>query len=202
MTAIKICGLTRREDVALASELGAALLGFNFVEGSPRRLSVEWARAVVEDSRAGVLRVGVFAAEKRETIERAIAEVPLDLVQLHRRVTSEDVDWCPVPIVAAVRLEEGAVALPPEEVLRRCHALLWDSSSGTGRRLDADLRPPAGLPIPYFVAGGLDADNVGDWIRRLRPSGVDVASGVESSPGIKDPRRMRLFFEAVREAGV
>ena len=201
MTDVKICGLTRPEDVAAACALGASLLGFNFVASSPRRLTIDRARRVAKAAAPGVGRVGVFFRTAAETMRRAIAEVPLDYVQLHRPVTAGDVDSLPVPIFAAVRIDAGLDALPPDEVLSRCGGLLWDSSAGKGRRQDwSRVPPPESMPVRVFVAGGFDDETVGDVIRRLRPAGVDVASGVESAPGVKDPNKLSLFFAAVREA--
>lgn len=201
MTDVKICGLTRSEDVVAACALGASLLGFNFVASSPRRLTVGLARQLAQAAAPGVKRVGVFFRAERSGIRRAIAEVPLDYVQLHRPVTAEDVDSLAVPIFAAVPVEGGLEAVPPHDVLSRCGGLLWDSSAGKGRRADWSRVPPANsVPVPVFVAGGLDSRTVGAVIRRLHPSGVDVASGVESAPGIKDPEKLSLFFAAVREA--
>jgi phosphoribosylanthranilate isomerase len=106
-----------------------------------------------------------------------------------------------VGVVPAVRLEDGRGGLPSPEILARCRSILWDSSGGKGRVADWSLVEAAGpVSVPVYVAGGLDAGNVGEVIRRLRPAGVDVASGVESRPGIKDRRRLERFFEAVREA--
>ncbi len=201
MTAVKVCGLTRAEDVAAAAELGAAILGFNFVEASPRRVSMALARELAGSVPAGILRAGVFAEADRTEVGRTIAEVGLQVVQLHRTVTRDDVETLGAGIVPAVRLEAGPTGLPPSDVLERCRGLLWDSSAGRGRVPDWGLVEAAGpLPVPVFVAGGLDPDNVGDVIRRLRPAGVDVASGVERAPGIKDRGRLERFFEAVREA--
>ena len=201
MTDVKICGLTRPEDVAAACALGAALLGFNFVASSPRRLTIDRARRVARAAAPGVGRVGVFFRTERAAIRRAIAEVPLDYVQLHRPVSAEDVDSLPVPIFAAVSVEGGLEAVPPDAVLSRCGGLLWDSSFGKGLRPDWDrVPPPENLPVPVFVAGGLDAGTVRGVIRKLHPSGVDVASGVESGPGIKDLEKLSRFFAAVREA--
>ncbi len=197
-TEVKVCGLTREEDVALACELGASFVGFNFVASSPRRVTLERARRLAAAARA--LCAGVFAGEDDATNLRAIEGVPLDLVQLHRPVRVADVETLPVKIIAAVPVEDGLAALPPLEMLPRLAALLWDSSRGAGRPGDWDRLPKAALPVRVFLAGGLDADNVGDVIRRVRPSGVDVASGVESAPGIKDPEKLRRFLAAVREA--
>ena len=197
MTAIKICGLTRAEDVAAAVALGADLLGFNFAASSPRRISLERARELTASVPPSSLKVGVFVREDRETITRAVLEASLDLVQLHRPVPLADIAWSPVPIIAAARVEDA----PPYDVLSRLSAVLWDSSTGRGTVGDWEaLASRRALPVRQFLAGGLDPDNVGDAIRRLRPDGVDVASGVESAPGIKDRAKLERFFKAVREA--
>ena len=201
MTEVKICGLTRSEDVVAACELGASILGFNFVSSSPRRLTIGRAREISAAAPAAVLRAGVFATESRDEVVRAVREVALQLVQLHRRVLQDDLEGLGADIVPAVPVEAGREGLPPAEILARCRAVLWDSSGGRGRAPDwAALERAGALPVPTFVAGGLDPMNVGEVIRRLRPQGVDVASGVESAPGIKDRRKLERFFEAVREA--
>ena len=201
MTAVKICGLTRSEDVIAACELGAAILGFNFAESSPRRISPARAREISGAASPAVLRAGVFVGEPVEEIARAVREAALQIVQLHRAIDDDDLSAFGVDVVPAVRMESGRSGLPREEILKRCRAILWDSSTGRGRMSDWSSLERAGeLPVPVFVAGGLDADNVGDVIRRLRPAGVDVASGVERSPGIKDRRKLERFFEAVRMA--
>jgi phosphoribosylanthranilate isomerase len=200
MTAVKICGLTRAEDVAAACALGAAYVGFNFTAASPRRITAEAAREIAAAAPAGVLRVGVFAAEDAATIARAIAAAGLHLVQLHRRLTEEEVAASPVPIIAVARQTGEDFAVPRHDLLVRCHAVLFDPSEGTGRSLDPARVEEASWPVPVLVAGGLDAENVGAVIRRLRPAGVDVASGVESAPGIKDHTRLERFFAAVKAA--
>ena len=201
MTEVKICGLTRSEDVVAACELGASILGFNFVAASPRRLSIGRAREISAAAPASVMRAGVFATESRDEVVRAVREVALQLVQLHRPVLQDDLEGLGADIVPAVPVEAGREGLPPAEILARCRALLWDSSVGRGHTPDwSALERVGALPVPTFVAGGLDPMNVGEVIRRLRPQGVDVASGVESAPGIKDRRKLERFFEAVREA--
>jgi phosphoribosylanthranilate isomerase len=201
MTEVKICGLTRSEDVAAACELGASILGFNFAASSPRRLTIGRAREISAVAPAHVLRAGVFATESRDEVARAVREVALQLVQLHRPVLENDLGELGAGVVPAVLVEAGREGLPPEGILARCRAVLWDSSVGRGRSPDwAALERAGALPVPTFVAGGLDPENVGEVIRRLRPAGVDVASGVESAPGVKDHRKLERFFEAVREA--
>ena len=200
MTAVKICGLTRAEDVAAACELGAAYVGFNFVAASPRRITNAVAREIAVAAAPGVLRVGVFAGEDADTIARAIEAAGLHLVQLHRRLTEEEVALSPVPIIAVARQAGEDFSVPRGEILVRCHAVLFDPSEGTGKSLDPARVEEASWPVPVLVAGGLDAQSVGAVIRRLRPAGVDVASGVESAPGIKDRGKLERFFAAVREA--
>ncbi len=201
MTAVKICGLTRSEDVAAAAELGAAILGFNFAASSPRRISPERARKISAAARPGVLRAGVFVTEPREEVARAVREASLQIVQLHRTIEDDDFETLGADLIPAVRAESGRAGLPSAARLKKCRAILWDSSVGRGRATDwSGIDGVGALPVPVFVAGGLDPDNVGDVIRRLRPDGVDVATGVESSPGIKDRRKLERFFEAVRAA--
>jgi phosphoribosylanthranilate isomerase len=205
MTAVKICGLTRSVDVALAEELGAAALGFNFAEGSPRRLSLDAARRLSDAGRGAALRVGVFVDEEAGAIREAVEAARLDLVQLHRRLVAEDVERSPVPVIAVVRVGPSGAALPPQDLLSRCRAVLFDThaedlAGGTGRTFDWDLAAGGRVAVPVLLAGGLGPDNVGDAVRRLRPWAVDVASGVECAPGVKDPEKMRRFFRAVRDA--
>jgi phosphoribosylanthranilate isomerase len=200
MTAVKICGLTRAEDVAAACVLGAAYVGFNFAAASPRRITPDRARELAAACAPGVLRVGVFRDEDAATVARAVEAGRLDLVQLHRRLTDEDVEAAPVPVIAVARSADGGFAVPRREILVRCHAVLFDPSEGSGAPLDPARVEEASWPVPALVAGGLTPETVGGVIRRLRPAGVDVASGVESAPGVKDRDRLERFFAAVREA--
>lgn len=206
MTLVKICGLTRAQDVELACALGAAYVGFNFVESSPRRVSPEAERALSEAAAPGVLRVGVFKTEGPEAVASAVEHARLDLIQLHRPLTRADLDRAPVPLIAVAPSASASAsdrrepADIPLALLARCHALLLDSSEGRGRALDSAAVRPADWPVPVFLAGGLDAESVGAAIRALRPAGVDVASGAESAPGVKDRGKLTRLFEAVREA--
>jgi phosphoribosylanthranilate isomerase len=200
MTAVKICGLTRAEDVAAACELGAAYAGFNFAAESPRRVTPDAARELARACAPGVLKVGVFVGEDAVTIARAVEAAGLDLVQLHRRLTEEDVAASPVPIIAVARPSGTRFDVPRGEILVRCHAVLYDPSEGAGTRIDPARVEEASWPVPVLVAGGLTPETVGAVIRSLRPAGVDVASGVESAPGVKDRGKLSRFFAAVREA--
>jgi phosphoribosylanthranilate isomerase len=204
VTDVKVCGLTREEDVEAACALGAAYVGFNFSSRSPRRVAVEAARRLAGGVRLGVRRVGVFVGEGYAEIGEAIEAASLDLVQLHRALSGEDLDRIPRPVLAVAHAgRDGEV--PPATLLARCAGILFDTSvdgrsGGTGVPFDWRLLDGRRWPVSLFVAGGLSPENVGESIRRTRPAAVDVASGIESSPGVKDPARMRRFFDAVREA--
>jgi phosphoribosylanthranilate isomerase len=200
---VKICGLTREEDVRAACALGASYLGFNFSARSPRRVDPVDAGRLARAA-AGARLVGVFVDESYTEIEEAVREASLDLVQLHRPLRAADLDRLRVPVLAVAHAgREDEV--PPVALLGRCAGLLFDSSSpaapgGTGVAFDWSSLAGRRWPVPLFVAGGLDSANVGNAIARTRPAAVDVASGVEASPGVKDRSKLERFFAAVREA--
>jgi phosphoribosylanthranilate isomerase len=205
MTEVKICGLTRLEDVALACELGAAYLGFNFAAVSQRRVTVEEGRRLGEVAKGGIARVGVFVGESYETIAQACDAARLDFVQLHRALLEEDLRRVPRPVIAVARIGPGAVPVPPPALLQGCRALLFDAAvpgrpGGTGVAFDWSSLEARSYPVPLFLAGGLTPENVGEAVSCVRPDAVDVASGVESAPGAKDRDRMARFFEAVRRS--
>jgi phosphoribosylanthranilate isomerase len=204
VTDVKVCGLTREEDVLAACELGAAYVGFNFSDLSPRQVTPEKARRLAASVPRGVRRVGVFVGESYPAIREAIAAASLDLVQLHRLLSEEDLERVPCPVLAVAHAgREGEI--PPSAVLDHCAGILFDTSvagvtGGTGVPFDWTLLEGRRWPVPLFVSGGLRPENVGESIRRSRPDVVDVASGIESAPGVKDRGRMFRFFEAVRRA--
>jgi len=204
MTEVKICGLTRPRDVELACALGAAYLGFNFAAASPRRVSPSAARVLAAAARPAAVKVGVFVEETEAQIREAIEAAGLDLVQIHRPLREADLEL-PRPVLAVARLRNGSAAIPEERLLARCRFVLFDAAlpgrpGGTGTTLDWNALSGRRWPVPWMLAGGLDPENVAAAIARARPDAVDVASGVESSPGVKDEDRMRRFFEAVRSA--
>ena len=204
MTHVKICGLTRRQDVSLACELGASYVGFVFAAESPRRVDISSARQLSESVPPGVQRVGVFVDESYALIARAVSEARLDLVQVHRLLRDEDLEKIPAPVLTVARVEGGAAAVPSPELLARCQAIMFDTAGqdrqgGTGRPFDWGLVARRKLPIPLFLAGGLDSGNVEAAIRQVHPYAVDVASGVESEPGRKDLARMTEFFRAISQ---
>jgi phosphoribosylanthranilate isomerase len=203
MTAVKVCGLTRAQDVALCRELGAAYLGFNFSSRSPRSVAPA-SRASLLDASGDSFRVGIFVDEPEEEIREAIAAMRLGAVQVHRELVPRDLELGR-PVIAVARVSGGAAELPAPALLARCRAILFDTAhagrpGGTGIPFDWSILDGRALPVPVGIAGGLNAGNVGRAIAAVRPDFVDVASGVESSPGIKDPEKLRAFFAAVADA--
>ena len=204
MTLVKICGLTRPEDVRLAAELGASWLGFNFAAESPRRISLDRAGELARAAPEGIARVGVFVGEGRDFIAEAVEAAHLDLVQLHRPLAAGD-ERIGKPLLAVARVGKARPPAPAGEWIGRCRALLFDSASpsragGTGETFDWGLVAGSHWALPVWLGGGLTPGNVAEAVRRVRPEGVDTASGVESAPGIKDPSLMALFFASVRRA--
>jgi phosphoribosylanthranilate isomerase len=183
---VKICGITRQEDAFRAFELGADALGFVFT-ASPRRVRPEsldhWIHSLT-----GIEKVGVFTDESVEDIVRICLKLRIGTVQLHCRPSaSHRFLWEKFNIIYAVhKYREGMI---PDGSCR----ILLDSSKGSGRKGAWKQ-----LPVPYILAGGLTPDNVRDAIRRASPAGVDVSSGVETSPGIKDSVLMERFIKEAR----
>lgn len=201
---VKVCGITRVEDAVRAADLGAAAIGFVFWRASPRAVTVDAARTVAGAVPRGVLRVGVFVNEFPHVVRRVVAEVPLDVVQLHG---DEPVEWCGSfgrPVVKAIGLDdrhdERWLGVPVPEVTLLVDAGDRQRRGGTGRVADWDAAARLAAVRPIVLAGGLTPTNVAEAIRRVRPYAIDVASGVEQSPGVKDPLRLEAFFAAVREA--
>jgi phosphoribosylanthranilate isomerase len=199
--AVKICGITRPEDAAVAAELGASYIGLNFWSGSRRRVSIEQARVVAAAAPPGVLVVGVFVNATGDEIEDTARRVGLDLVQLHGDEEPQACERFAGRYIRALRADLAATAPRYPGAV----AILVDTPSstygGTGRTFDwAEAQPARVAGKPLILAGGLHPGNVVAAVRAVRPEGVDVASGVESSPGIKDHGMMRDFMSAVRES--
>jgi phosphoribosylanthranilate isomerase len=202
MITLKICGLTSTLDVELCARAGADALGFIFTD-SPRRLTPDEAAPLTAAAPHDVACVGVFANSPRELIELALQRCRLDVLQFAGDETPEFCGSFDVPTLLTARERPPA----PDEV-QRAHAIgvIADTRSpgvygGTGRVLDHAVarRIRDGSPAPFILAGGLTPENVADAIRRFRPHGVDVRSGVERS-GRKDPHLLAAFARSVREA--
>jgi phosphoribosylanthranilate isomerase len=198
---IKICGLTRDEDVKTAIMAGADALGFVFT-ASPRRISIDTAIRLSAHAPAGVLRVGLFLDQVQSEIDRVLGSVPLDMLQFHGRETEQQCSAFGLPWLKAVAMVNSESVQQAEYDYPGASGFLLDSHApgergGSGKSFDWSLSKPIAKPV--WLAGGLNAANVGSAIRAVRPFAVDVSSGVESAPGIKDASRISAFIGAVRE---
>ena len=198
-TRIKICGITRLEDALACVEAGVDALGFNFWPGSKRHVTVAQATEIARAVPPGVLRVGVFVRARPADVQATIATVGLNAVQLHGDEDPADYAEAGVPLWQVLRIESslpGTVSSSAAEVLLDAKA---EGFGGSGRRFDWSLaRGARRYGLPFWLAGGLTPANVGEAVRQAEPPGVDVASGVESRPGMKDPALVRAFVAAVR----
>ena len=199
---VKICGLTRAEDVQAAIEAGADAVGFVFA-ASPRQISIETAIRLAGYVPGGVLRVGLFMDQDRSEIEQVVGSVPLELLQFHGSETAVECSVFKLPWLKAVAMENAESIARAERDFPGAAGLLLDSHSkgkrgGSGKSFDWSLSRPAAKPV--WLAGGLNTANVVRAIRAVRPFAVDVSSGVETQPGIKDATMMNAFVEAVRTA--
>jgi phosphoribosylanthranilate isomerase len=197
---VKICGVTTVEDARVCAEAGADAIGLNFWPGSKRCVGVERAAEIARALLAGVSKIGVFVDARRAEIERTVEVVGLDAIQLHGDEAPEACAGFAVPVIKAIRVS-GALGSIDEVVARYDVAwVLLDSAAG-GSGIAFDWRRALGVaPGRLYLAGGLRPENVAEAVRLVRPYGVDTASGVERSPGRKDPRRVREFIENAKHA--
>ncbi len=199
---IKCCGITRVEDALTAVELGFDAIGLVFARRSKRLLDMHQARAIRAALPAGIVAVCLFMDNAAAEVRDVIDAVQPDIAQFHGQ---ESDIWCgqfDCRYIKAVAMGEGRAALPELGRYPGAEALLLDGNArgevgGRGERFDWSLVAD-NIGQPWILAGGLDPDNVTEAIRLTRPWGVDVSSGVESSPGRKDAARMRSFVAAVR----
>jgi phosphoribosylanthranilate isomerase len=206
MTRVKICGVTRIEDARAAAEAGADAIGLVFYDKSPRHVGVDQARAVLASLPPFVTSVGLFVNPSAAQVEATLDALPLDLLQFHG---DESPGFCRGfgrPYLKAVRVRAGVDLVKYAASYADARGLLLDAyvegtPGGTGQAFDWGLIP-AGLPLPVVLSGGLDAANVGEAIRRVRPWAVDVSSGVEAARGIKDAAKIAAFMQGVRNADV
>lgn len=201
---VKICGITRIQDAEVAAGLGASALGFVLWPGSPRYLAPEAVKNIAGVVPPGVAKVGVFVDQPLDDVVSAMEVAGLDVAQLHG---SESVAYCRdlavrVPrIIKSVAIGNGSpdVAGFDPDITLLVDAYDAGRRGGTGKTVNWDSAREIAAARRTILAGGLNAANVKLAVRSVRPYGVDVSSGVESSPGIKDPSRLRSFFEALHE---
>ena len=195
---LKICGITNREDAAVAILLGATAIGFNFYPRSPRYIDPRCAAEIA--SRPDIRRVGVFVNEARQRVEEIARLARLDVAQLHGDEPAADYPT-DLEVWKAVRVAEGSDLSALEQC--QADAVVLDGPAGErygGASKTFDWRRAAGLSKPVILAGGLDASNVQEAIALARPWGVDACSRVESAPGKKDYQKMQAFLAAAKVA--
>jgi phosphoribosylanthranilate isomerase len=202
---VKICGLTREEDVLDCVRAGADLIGFNFWPQSRRYLSPALAsplRALVPD---GVEAVGVFVNAPPEEVAQVARDLSLSAVQLHGDEDLAEYGGIGCELIPVLRVDPARpelAALPSRSARRVLVDAAVAGYGGAGKSFDWQLFAPfrERLDAELLLAGGLTVHNVLEAVRTLRPWGVDVASGVEQAPGIKDPELVRAFVAAARES--
>jgi phosphoribosylanthranilate isomerase len=199
---VKICGITRLEDALEAVRLGADALGFNFWQGSKRYISPAAASALIARLPPFVTPVGIFVNQSEEEIVAAARDSGVRVLQLHGEESPDLCARLPLPVVKAIPVQavKSLAALASYEVA----AFLLDTPSrgfgGSGQAFDWSLAQGVSEIAPIVLAGGLTPENVAEAIAAVNPYAVDVASGVERSPGVKDHEKMARFVRAARSA--
>ena len=207
-TRIKICGITRPADARAAAEAGADAIGLVFYPPSPRFLSVERAREIRDALPPFVQAVALFVNPDAAQVAQVLGRVHPAALQFHGEETPQFCAQFGVPWIKAARVKRGARSVDLLEYLRPFSgAMAWlldshvDAYGGVGERFDWSL-VPAALDKPVVLSGGLERGNVAEAVRRVRPWGVDVSTGVESGKGIKDAAKIAAFIAEVRNADV
>ena len=198
---VKICGITRPEDAEAAVATGANAIGFIFWPKSPRFIDPHRARTIAAALPPFVTAVGVFVNQPLAYVNGVASLVALGAVQLHGDETPEYAATVSRPVMKAVSVGRDEARIWPSRV-----RLLLDvhdpvARGGTGRTVDWAAAADLAARREVLLAGGLTPDNVADAVARVRPFGIDVSSGVERAPGIKDHERLKALFEAVHDSG-
>jgi phosphoribosylanthranilate isomerase len=213
-TRVKICGITRVEDGVAAAREGADAIGLVFWAGTPRHISLEQAREIAAGLPAFVTVVGLFVDPEPDAVRVALTDVPLDILQFHGDESPEMCASFGRPYIKAVHVKAGVDLIHYASRYADALGLLFDAfepgglPGGTGTTFDWNALP-TGLARPVILSGGLTPQNVGDAIRRVRPWGVDVSSGVEAvgedgkpRRGVKDAAKIAAFIRGVQDADV
>ncbi|MEM6971523.1 MAG: phosphoribosylanthranilate isomerase [Pseudomonadota bacterium] len=206
---VKICGLRDAAGVEAACDAGAAYVGFVFFPPSPRALQPAEARDAALAAAPGVAKVGLFVDPDDALLDRVLAEVPLDILQLHGAETPQRVAEIRgrhgLPVMKAIGIREAEDLAAIDAYAGVADQLLIDAKphkdarlpGGNGLAFDWSLLAGRQMPLPWLLAGGLTPDNAAEAVRRTGAEQLDVSSGVESAPGIKDPALMRAFLDAL-----
>lgn len=201
-TGVKICGVTRPRDARLAVEMGAEYLGLNFWPGSPRCVSRDQARRIAEAVRGRVRLVGLWVDPSHREVASVDRDLGLDLLQFHGNHSPEALDWFPNRVIQAIRIDPNSAEIRLDRYAA-AWGLLFDCApagvfGGTGQSWPYERIAHLEAAKPILLAGGLSPDNVAVAIARSGADIVDVCSGVESKPGVKDPDLLERFLREVR----
>jgi len=202
---VKICGITNLDDALAAVEAGADALGFNFYRESPRFVKSDVVKRIVAKLPPFVLPVGVFVNEDVKIVRDWMDDCGLAIAQLHGDEAAAYCDLLGRPVMKAIRIKDrgSLLALAEYKGRARVRGFVVDAFSaasygGTGKVVDWSLAAEVAQAVPVLLAGGLTPENVAEAIRAVRPYGVDVSSGVESSPGKKDRAKVQAFIKAAK----
>jgi len=206
---IKICGITRPEDAALALALGVDAIGLVFFAASSRAVTLAQAKQIVRTVGPFVTVTGLFVNADVSLVNDVLQQVPLQVLQFHGEESAEYCAQFHRPWIKALRVAPDIRLMDSLQAYRNATAILFDTykpgvQGGTGDVFDWNLVTREKLSalgdMPIILAGGLNAGNVAEAIQRVNPYAVDVSGGVESEPGKKDPQKMAKFVEAVRRS--
>lgn len=212
MTEVKICGLSTPETVDAAVTAGARFLGFVFYPSSPRYIEPARAAELTGSVPEEVRTVGLFVDPTDEEVENALHETPLDMLQLHGSETPQRLRELrhrfSLPLIKAIRVGAEEDLDSVHDYLPHCDWLLFDAKpegakmpGGTGQVFDWTLMQNRSIEKPWMISGGLNAENVKEALSLLHPRAVDVSSGVESTPGVKDVQKIKDFINTVKTIG-
>ena len=208
---VKFCGLRTAADVAMAAEAGAAYAGFVFFPRSPRNVTIAEARDLALDAPIGLAKVALTVDADDALLDAILAEVPIDILQLHGSETPERVAQVRarhgLPVMKAVGVATADDLAEIDAYAQVCDMILIDAKApkdavlpgGNGLAFDWRLLADRHWTLPWMLAGGLNPDNIADAVRLTGARQLDVSSGVESAPGIKSPARMAEFADRARD---
>ena len=203
-TRIKICGIKHRDDALKAVEFGADAIGLIFVEKSPRYVSLTEARLIAESIPPFVTVVGLFMGASAESVREALKVVPLNLLQFHGDESPEFCEQFEMPYIKVLKMRENVNVVAFAQEYPNAAGILLDTYSkaggGSGQTFDWNLIPND-VPLPLILAGGLNPENVASAVETVKPYAVDVSSGVESEPSIKDHKKIEQFIKEVKRVG-
>lgn len=203
-TRIKICGIKHLDDALKAIECGADAIGLIFVEKSPRYISLTDARFIAESLPPFVTVVGLFMDATEATVREALKVVPLNLLQFHGDESPEFCEQFDMPYIKVLRMRENVNVVAFAQEYSNAAGILLDTytkeGGGSGQTFDWNLIPD-NVPLPLILAGGLNPENVALAVETVKPYAVDVSSGVESEPSIKDHKKIEQFIKEVQRVG-